>query len=404
MRGKHATLLPPSRMAASPVREQESIVNERSDNPGNKRPAELNPSQLRKGWTTGACATAAAKAAFWALLSGQERKEITITLPGGQKPTFELAELEVSVKAATAGVIKDAGDDPDVTHGALIRATITVAKMGTGIIFKAGKGVGTVTKPGLPISPGEPAINPAPREMMRRAIHEVAEELKAAADIIIEISVPHGEQLAKKTWNPRLGIIGGISILGTTGIVVPYSCSAWIHSIQRGIDVARATGAHHIGAAVGATSEKLIIKQHQLKETELIDMGDFVGGMLKYIIKHPVPNLTIAGGFAKISKLANGAMDLHSKRSKVDRGALAEQLNRLGASNDLVAAAMNANTALEILGLSRKAGLPLANDVAEQALKNVREKLKSTPTAIEILICDREGTLVGSAAEPGFKP
>ena len=356
--------------------------------------------QLKTGWTTGACATAATKAAFQALITGSFENTVTITLPKGQTPTFDVVETSLTAECASAGIVKDAGDDPDVTHGATIIAT--VSKGGQGITFKAGKGVGMVTKAGLPIPPGEPAINPVPRSMMEAVINEVADQHNVPANIIIEISVPNGEQIAKQTWNGRLGIVGGISILGTTGIVVPYSCSAWIHSIQRGIDVARAANTPHIGAAVGNTSEKLIIKRHGLSETDIIDMGDFVGGMLKYLRKNPVPKLTIAGGFAKMSKLASGAMDLHSKRSKVDKTALAQLLDQQGAGQELIEQAETANTALEILQLAQKAALNIGDQVAKDCLVRVQDQLQTNEIKIEILICDRSGNLVGRAADPQF--
>ena len=226
--------------------------------------------------------------------------------------------------SATAGVVKDAGDDPDVTHGALILATVRRAAPGSGVSFRAGEGVGTVTRPGLPIPPGEPAINPVPRQMLREAIAEIAAAHGDAGDVEIEIAIPGGEALAAKTLNGRLGIVGGLSILGTTGIVVPYSCSAWIHSIHRGIDVARAAGLTHIAGATGSASEAAVKKLHDLPETALIDMGDFVGGMLKYLRAHPVPRVTIAGGVGKMTKLAQGLLDLHSRRGSVDLGVLAQ--------------------------------------------------------------------------------
>ena len=195
---------------------------------------------LRRGWTTGACATAAAKAALTAWLSGRFPDPVTITLPGGQQPAFALAEETRENGWAEAGIVKDAGDDPDVTHGALIRTRVEPGAQGSGVTFAAGAGVGTVTKPGLPLPVGEPAINPVPRQMMRQAIEDVAAAHGVAPDFRLTISVRDGEKLAQKTWNPRLGILGGLSILGTTGIVIPYSCSAWIHSIHRGVDVARA--------------------------------------------------------------------------------------------------------------------------------------------------------------------
>lgn len=203
------------------------------------RSAQLAHTGLRPGWTTGACATAASTAAYTALLTGEFPDPVTITLPKGQTPSFALAveELAPGRTTARAGVVKDAGDDPDVTHGALVRATVRALPAGSGVVFKAGPGVGTVTRPGLPLDVGEPAINPVPRQLMREHLAEVAARhggTGATADVEVEISVDHGEEIARSTWNPRLGILGGLSILGTTGIVVPYSCSAWIDSIRRG--------------------------------------------------------------------------------------------------------------------------------------------------------------------------
>src|SRR5271165_3518142 len=204
---------------------------------------------LRRGWTTGACAAAAARAAFTALLSGRFPDPVAIRLPRGATASFPLALAGLGEGRARAGIVKDAGDDPDVTHGALVVASIAWAAPGSGIRFAAGEGVGTVTRAGLPLAVGEPAINPAPRAMISDALLEAAEENGGPPpDVTVTISIPGGERLAEKTMNARLGIKGGLSILGTTGIVVPYSCSSWIHSIRRGIDVARAAGLDHIAA------------------------------------------------------------------------------------------------------------------------------------------------------------
>jgi cobalt-precorrin-5B (C1)-methyltransferase len=229
---------------------------------------------LRRGWTAGAGATAA----YTALLAGHFPDPVTVTLPRGQRPAFALAQTRLAADAATAGIVKDAADDPDVTHGALMLATVRLLASGSGVCFRAGPGVGTVTRPGLPIPPGEPAINPVPPRMISAAIEEVAREAFATGDVKVEISIPGGEALAERTL--RLGILGELSILGTTGIVVPYSCSAWIAAIHSGIDVARALGLSHIAGATGATSEAAVQKLHNLPEAALIDVGDFVGGML----------------------------------------------------------------------------------------------------------------------------
>ncbi|CDL00014.1 Putative cobalt-precorrin-6A synthase, cbiD [Magnetospirillum gryphiswaldense MSR-1 v2] len=352
---------------------------------------------LRSGWTTGACATAAAKAACLALFGEAFPQQVTITLPRGETPSFALALAEQGDGWARAGVIKDAGDDPDVTHGATIIATLRRGEPGSGIVFRAGFGIGTVTKPGLPLSPGEPAINPVPRRLMSAEVVAIAKNLGQSADIEIEISVPGGDKLALATWNPRLGILGGISILGTTGVVVPYSCSAWIHSIQRGIDVARATGVTHVVASVGNTSEKAALALTGLSPEAVIDMGDFVGGMLKYLRRHPVARVTVAGGFAKVSKLAAGAMDLHSKRSQVDLPWLSGHLRVLGAAEDIVGRAEMANTALEVLELAQAVGLPLGDAIAAEAVRVAQGVLDGAPVQVDVLVFDRKGRLAGSS-------
>src|SRR3954447_1140869 len=308
---------------------------------------------LQRGWTTGACAAAAARAAFVALLTGRFPDPVTIRLPGGQTPSFPLALAEQTDGKARAGIVKDAGDDPDVTHGALIVADLAGAGREGGVRFQAGEGVGTVTRPGLPLAPGEPAINPAPRAMIHQQLDDVAEANGAPPpDVTVTIAIPCGEALAEKTMNRRLGIVGGLSVLGTAGIVVPYSCASWIHAIHRGIDVARAAGLGHIAAATGTTSEKAIQRLYLLPEPALIDMGDFVGGTLKYLRSHPVPRLTLAGGFAKLAKLAAGHLDLHSSRSAVDPAILADMLAALGADERRVAAARASDSAGAILELA----------------------------------------------------
>ncbi|HYG89693.1 MAG TPA: cobalt-precorrin-5B (C(1))-methyltransferase [Azospirillum sp.] len=352
---------------------------------------------LRRGWTTGACATAATKAAYTALLTHAFPDPVEIVLPRGERPSFALARAVRTHDAATAGIVKDAGDDPDVTHRALILSTVYHGAPGSGVIFRAGVGVGTVTKPGLPIPPGEPAINPVPRQMMQAVVAEVAAAFGGSGDVVVEISVPNGEDLAKKTWNSRLGIVGGLSILGTTGIVVPFSCSAWIHSIQRGVDVARAMGLTHVAGCTGSTSEGLVKRLYGLDESALLDMGDFAGGLLKYMRRNPLPKLTIAGGFAKMVKLGQGELDLHSGRSQVDLGWLAERLEELGADAGLIAAARSANTAKQVLDAASAAGVPLADAVAEAARRTALDVLDGAPVDVEVLAVDRTGHLVGRA-------
>jgi cobalt-precorrin-5B (C1)-methyltransferase len=357
----------------------------------------MNERPLRRGWTTGTCATAAAKAAYTALLTGEFPDPVKVTLPRGEQVAFALAVMRAEAGAATAGVVKDAGDDPDVTHGALVQATVRLGTAGGGVIFRAGPGVGTVTLAGLPVPPGEPAINPVPRQMIRSAIAEVAAAHGGSGEVEVEIAIPGGEELATRTLNGRLGIVGGLSILGTTGIVIPYSCSAWIHSIHRGIDVARAAGVTHVAAATGSTSEAAIKQLHDLPDMALLDMGDFVGGTLKYLRRHPVERVTIAGGIAKITKLAQGMLDLHSKRGTVDRVALAALAEASGGSPALREQILASNTTAEAFGHAAAENIRLGDAIAQRAWETAAAVLEGAGVALEIVVFDRDGKLVGHA-------
>ncbi|ATW48311.1 cobalt-precorrin-5B (C(1))-methyltransferase [Streptomyces xantholiticus] len=364
------------------------------------RDAQLKHTGLRPGWTTGACATAATTAAYTALLTGEFPDPVTITLPKGQTPAFALAAEALTgagSPSAMAGIVKDAGDDPDVTHGALVRATVRPLPAGSGVVFRAGPGVGTVTRPGLPLDVGEPAINPVPRQMMREHVAVVAARHGGSGDVEITVSVDRGEDIARSTWNPRLGILGGLSILGTTGIVVPYSCSAWIDSIRRGVDVARAAGRTHVAGCTGSTSEKTVVSLYGLPEDALLDMGDFAGAVLKYVRRHPVDRLTICGGFAKLSKLAAGHLDLHSGRSQVDKSFLADLARRGGADETLAAEVAAANTGLAALQMCAAQGVPLGDLVAAEARDQALAVLRGAPVAVDVVCIDRAGTVVGRA-------
>ena len=340
--------------------------------------------ELRRGWTTGACATAATKAALMGLW-GAFPSRVSITLPKGEVPEFEVVQAQSGDGWAQAGIVKDAGDDPDVTHG--VTVLVRVMPSSGGVVFKAGEGVGLVTKAGLPIAVGEPAINPVPRAMMDEVLAEMASEYGQSPNIEIRVSIPNGAEIARKTWNPRLGIQGGLSILGTTGIVRPFSCAAWIASIHRGIDVARANGLTHVAGCTGNTSEKIVQALYGLPDHAMLDMGDFVGGMIKYMRHHPVERLTIGGGIGKLTKLAQGARDLHSGRSQVDFGVLADWTGD--------ARLAQANTALEAYQI---AGAPLAQMVADRAVAQAVLAFGNAAPALDVVIIDRAGTIIARAA------
>jgi len=350
--------------------------------------------QLRRGWTTGACATAATKAALIALITGKFPDPVQITLPKGETPAFPLEREFAGNGCTTAGIVKDAGDDPDVTHGAVIISTVRQGITSSGIKFRAGDGVGTVTKPGLPILPGEPAINPVPRQMMREVVQDICDAHGLEPDFEITIAVPGGEKIAERTWNPRLGIIGGISILGTTGIVHPFSCSAWIHSIHRGIDVSRAAGVSHVLGATGSTSETAACRLYAFPEEARLDMGDFAGGVLKYLRNNPIPRLTLAGGFAKFTKLAMGAMDLHSGRSQVDMDWLACEAQSAGIPAHIAKNMAIAGTALEALERAGDHSAQLASHIATLAQQTALRALNGAPIEVEVLIVSRQGEII----------
>ncbi len=344
-------------------------------------------SDLRRGWTTGTCATAATKAALMALWGDGFPSEVGITLVKGETPIFPLAHSAKDESWAEVGITKDAGDDPDVTHGALIIARVSASA--GGVVFRAGEGVGTVTKDGLPIAVGEPAINPKPREFMTAIVQKMAQAYERAPDITITVSIPGGEKIAEKTWNGRLGIVGGLSILGTTGVVRPFSCAAWIASIHRGIDVSRAAGAKHVAGCTGSTSEQVVQDLYGLPIHAMLDMGDFSGGMLKYLAKHPVERLTIGGGIGKMTKLAQGAVDLHSSRGGVDFTALGEMSVSLGLPD-----VSDANTALEAV---TRAGNGLAVEIAKRAKDEAMKQSKNAIGQIDIVVIDRAGVILGQA-------
>ncbi len=357
--------------------------------------------RLRTGFTTGACATAAAAAACEALLTGHWPDPVSIVLPRGRMISLALSGYRLGEGWAEATIRKDAGDDPDVTHGALITTRVALADRPGAVEFRAGPGVGTVTKAGLPLAVGEPAINPVPRQMMTQTVRTLAERQGIRTGFRITVSVAGGAELATRTWNPRLGIIGGLSILGTTGIVKPYSCSAWIASIHRGIDVARSNGADHVLAATGSVSESAAAALYAFPPHAQLDMGDFVGGMLKYLRRHPIELLTIAGGFGKLTKLAQGQTDLHARRSTIDFACLArtarDSVPDLAA--DSVVAIRSANTSIEALAI---AGHALGDRIAQLARKTVLDTLRSSTIDVEILVFNREGQQVGAASNARF--
>ncbi len=351
--------------------------------------------KLRSGYTTGACATATALAAARLLLTGKSCHNMSILLPRGQHVEFKLTHCrQLSVNSARADTIKDAGDDPDATHGATVFSVVELSDR-PGIRFHAEKGVGTVTRPGLSIGIGEPAINPVPRKMISEHLQETADEQKFKGGFEVSVGVENGEKIALDTMNSRLGIIGGLSILGTTGIVRPFSCAAYIASIHQSIDVATANNITHIAAATGSTSESFAQNQLGMDEMAIVEMGDFAGAVLKHLRKVSIDKLTICGGFGKVSKLASGNQSLHSKDSSIDFKFLMKHAAELGGNKQLLERIASSNTSLEALQYCQQHNIPLGHRICELARDHALAVCHNS-CDIEVYAIRKDGSYVGS--------
>ncbi len=319
------------------------------------RTAKVRKKALRTGWTTGTCASAAAKAATAALDTGQLQVTVEVGLPDGQRVRFPVDACTLSENQAEAVVVKDAGDDPDVTHGARLTATVRWRDE-PGIELDGGVGVGVVTKPGLGLELGGPAINPVPRTMITQAVAEAVDLAQHGIKVII--SVPDGERMARKTTNARLGIIGGISILGTTGIVRPFSTASWRASVEQAISVLAAQGEDTVVLCTGGRTEKGAMKLlPELPEVCFVEVGDFTGAALRQAVRHELKRVVFAGMAGKLTKLAAGVLMTHYTRSKVDLALLKDITQAAGGSQDLADSVANANTARHAAELWDQAGL-----------------------------------------------
>jgi len=351
---------------------------------------------LREGYSTGSCAAAAAKAATAAVLSGTPQAEVTIDLPIGRRVTFAVNACEIADGVARCSVIKDAGDDPDCTHGAEIFAEVRLrAEPGVGI--DGGEGVARVTKGGLGIEIGQASITRVPRRMI---IESVTAALQAGghpggADVVI--LVPRGVEMAKKTLNHRLGLIGGISILGTSGIVKPYSTAAYKVSIVNSIDVAVADGLTEVVITTGGKSEEYAQRIWPLPETAFAQMGDWVGFTLAYCRKKKLAKVDIAGMIGKLSKVADGEFYTHARQSAVNLDGLAAMAESLGAAPEVVEKIRRGNTAREAQEIVLAHGVTGFFDrIAEKVSQNCRAYVEGA-FAVETVLTDADGVVLGRA-------
>ena len=355
----------------------------------------------RTGFTTGACSAAAARAATLGLLTGEVPKEVLCRLPNGQEVRFAVAECRIegegTARSAHAVIIKDGGDDPDATNGAHLTADVRLLPDSAGeIVLKGGVGVGVVTKEGLGLQVGGPAINPVPRRNIGENLRAVASDLLDQHGLEVTLSVPGGEEMAKKTLNARLGILSGISILGTTGIVRPYSTAAFRASVVQAIDVAAKQGQTSAVLTTGGRSEKFAMRQlPELDESCFVQMGDFVKAAFQTAIKRKIERIYIGAMAGKLTKMGQGLAVTHAWKAEIDRDLLAQCAQEVGAAPDLVEEIRNAEMAR--FAAERLSALGLAVDFHRAlAIKAIRSLKSCHPGTyrLSILVCDFDGNFI----------
>lgn len=358
------------------------------------RTAKVRPKALRTGWTTGTCASAAARAAALHLTTGSPQPWVEVGLPSGRRVTFAVERSERPRPGrAEAVVVKDAGDDPDVTHGARLTATVSWRDT-PGIALHGGVGVGVVTKPGLGLEVGGPAINSTPRAMITQAVGEVVDLDARGVDVVI--SVPDGEQRARKTTNAKLGILGGVSILGTTGIVRPFSTASWRASVEQAVNVSAAQGERAVVLCTGGRTERGAVELLPgLPPVCFIEVGDFTGAALRRAAELGVERVVFVGMVGKLTKLASGVLMTHYTRSRVDTGVLADISRSVGGADGLATEVSAANTARhayelwEAAGVLDTAGVELCRRVVD-----VMERFTDGRVAAEAAMVDFTGRSV----------
>ncbi len=353
--------------------------------------------RLKTGFTTGTAAAAAAKGALYLLVTGHSPISVPIRLLTGNRISIPIHSSEIIGRdEAVCTVIKDAGDDPDVTHHAEIGVKIKRIVPGTDIVISGGKGVGQVTKPGLEIPPGEPAINPGPRRMISEAIRDVFTEHGLSFSVSVEIFVPEGEQLARKTLNARLGILGGISILGTTGIVKPMSHEAYIASIISALSVAKASGTDTVVLTTGRRSERYAQKiWSELPEEAFVQMGDFFRDSLEAAALKKFREIRIAAFFGKALKMAQGFAHTHAAKSELTMKMLSEDAFELTCDHEFARQLGSANTARHALEIIRTKYPDIIAHVVRRLVASASSYAPGI--AIKAVISDYDGSIMASS-------
>ena len=350
--------------------------------------------KLRTGFTTGTCATASAMACILAIKNKKKSDSVEVKLPKGSFLKIKIDKCNFSENTARCSVIKDGGDDPDVTHGATIIVDLTITDSPNQIEIDGGEGVGVVTKPGLGLEINKPAINPVPKKMIKHNLENIASEILKTKGIRVVISVPKGKELASKTDNPRLGIIGGISILGTSGIVIPYSTASFAASIRQNLDVAIAMGNDKVVLTTGGRSEDFSKNVVDLPEHCFVKMGDFSGYTIQQCERKGIKKAYVVGFIGKLTKMASGVKQTHVKGSKVDMGFLAEVIQDIRPDKDLINQIKKANTARHVLELVKLNHVEGFCESICQRVYNHMRSYSNEKLEIEVILFDFDGKIL----------
>ena len=355
---------------------------------------EKPPGKLRTGFTTGTSATAASVAAILSIIDQKKIKSVDVILPKKDKIKISINRCEFEKNKACCSVIKDGGDDPDVTHDAEIVVDLELTSKPNSIEIDGGEGVGRVTKPGIGLEIGQAAINPTPRKMITENLTQVGKKILEKNGIKVVISVPKGKELGPKTDNPRIGIIGGISILGTSGIVIPYSTASFAAAIRQQIDVVVSMGDNTVVLSTGGRSEDYARKILEFPEHSFIQMGDFSGYTMSQCAKKSIKKAYVGGFIGKFAKMATGVKQTHVKGSKVNMEFLSELAKKCKAEEKIIQEIKNANTARNVQEIV------LENNVEgffAQVCSEVYKQMKNhseNKTAIEVILFDFDGSVL----------
>lgn len=377
-----------------------------------KKVQDMMPSQssgkkgLRTGYTTGTCAAAATKLALCSLLESRKVSRATITLPKGRSAIIIASWIKMDKNTVTVAVIKDAGDDPDVTNGAEICSTVSLLRSSNEIVINGGNGVGRVTKPGLGLKIGTAAINPVPMKMIKKAIEDVIGTTHKDFGVSALITVTKGEELAKKTDNPRLGIIGGISILGTSGIVIPYSTSSFAASIRQAMDVSLAMGSKSVVLTTGGRSEDFAreLLGSEIPDHSFIQVGDFIGYAIRQCAIKKLETAFIGGFIGKLTKMAMGVKQTHVRGSHVDMAFLANQARCCGSSDEIISKIETANTARHVSEIIDSYSINGFYDSLCKEAHNQLSKYCDFRVGIYMMMFDFNGKVIGMYPEHKLLP